>query len=86
MRAGELIGAEPTHDLTKTRHRLVQVRQHNFLGRRVRFSEFALPLTNIVSPAQLGAHEMIQIAGQVQDEMSNRVARLQRLGPEFLFG
>src|SRR5438093_4860769 len=76
MGGGKLFGAETAHDLTKSRHCLVQVRQHRLFGRRLRFSKFALSVANVSSPTQLGAHKMVQIAGQMQDQMANRIARL----------
>src|SRR6266852_8408157 len=82
----ELFGAKSAHHLTNGHHRLIQIRQYRFLGRRVSLGEFPLSLADICTPTKLGAHVMIQIAGQVQNEMANRVAWLQRLRPEFLFG
>src|SRR5436190_1673755 len=86
MRRRKLLAAESADYAPERRNRAVQVAKQGKLRWRLAFAELALAVTNVAAAAELGTDEEIQIPGQVKDQMSDRISRFHRPGPELLFG
>src|SRR4051794_388970 len=86
MWGSELLGPQRLHDAPKRRDGRVETGQRASLVRRVCFREFALALAHEARAAELRTRKVVQIAREVQHQVSDGIARLQRSLPEFALG
>src|SRR5438132_14015082 len=82
MRRAEPGRVQFFHDAPKDSDRLVELRQQHRLGRRLGLGELPFAVAYITAAAQLRTHEVVQVACQMQDEMPDRIAGIDRLRPE----
>src|SRR5258708_614166 len=81
MRRRELDCIQSTDHTPKRRNRRVEVGQHDGLGGWLDFGEFALALAHVTRAAELGSDEVIQVPGQMKDQVADRIAWLDRFAP-----
>ena len=64
---------------------MVQMLQSFFLRWRIGIGEFAGAVADVSGVRDLGADVIVQVAGQVQDQVTETVAVRKGLGPELFF-
>ena len=65
---------------------LIEIIQDFFLGRTGRFGEFLGAISDVAGLGDIGADVVVEIAGQVEDEVSDAVAEGEGVRPEFVVG
>src|SRR5437899_11380172 len=75
-----------TNCLNHHRNGVVQSLQSFFLGWRVGIGKFASAVSYVAGVHDLRADVVVQVAGQVQDQVTETVAVGKGVGPELLFG
>src|SRR5215471_4763229 len=83
MGRGKLLGTEPVDDAPERRHGYLEVGEQSSAGRRASFREFPFSIANVSGVAKLRADAVVQVPGQVQDQVADRVAGLDWFVPEF---
>ena len=67
-------------------HAVVEALESLIFRRRVRVVEFARAVAHVACPGDLRADVVVQVAGQVQNQVAETIAKEERVLPELGFG